>query len=117
AIDSLGNAYADEVLFAAGLHPKTRCNKVDEQQAVRLHGALVQVLTAAIAEIERRQPDLDVKVRDFLKVRNRKGEPCSTCGGRIRTAGVRGHDAFFCPTCQPDSTGRAFVDWRKLNER
>ncbi|HJN72824.1 MAG TPA: hypothetical protein QGF58_02720 [Myxococcota bacterium] len=27
---------------------------------------------------------------------------------------VRGHDAFFCPSCQPDTSGRGFVDWRKL---
>ena len=42
------------------------------------------------AVIAERQPALDEKVRDFLRVRNRKGQPCPRCGTTIRAAGVRG---------------------------
>ena len=113
AVDSFGNAYADETLHAAGLHPKRRCSELTADEVAKLHGAIVKTLTDATAEVERRQPELDEKVRDFLSVRNRKGEPCPVCGTSIRAAGVRGHDAFFCPTCQPDPKARGFVDWRK----
>jgi len=114
ALDSLGNAYADEVLWEAGLHPKTPANRLDSDAIVRLHAAIPKVLRDAVAQLERRRPALDVKLRDFLAVRNKHGQPCVRCGTTIRRAGVRGHDTFFCPTCQPDVSGRGLVDWRKL---
>lgn len=113
ALDSLGNAYADEVAFRAKLHPKAWVSKLSEAQLVALHAAIRDVVREATDEIARREPRLEDKLRDFLQVRNRKGAPCSVCGAAIRTAGVHGHDAYFCPTCQPDGRGAGFVDWRK----
>lgn len=113
ALDSFGNAYADETLWRAGIHPKARGNELDAAQVARLHGAMVQTLRDATAEVARREPAFDEKVRDFLGVRNRKGAPCPTCGTAIRVVGLNGHDAFFCPKCQPDRAGRGFVDWSK----
>ena len=84
---------------------------------MRLHTAMVAVLSEARRLVAERKPLLDEKVRDFLRVRNRKGEPCVVCETPIRAAGVRGHDAFFCPTCQPEKRARGFVDWSKLRER
>lgn len=112
-LDSFGNCYADEALFAAGIHPKARVAELSPEQTQRLHGAMVQVLTEANAHIARANPPLEDKLRDFVKVRNRAGEPCPVCGSTVRAAGVLGHDAFFCPQCQPDQKGRGFVDWRK----
>lgn len=112
ALDALGNAYADEVLWAAGIHPKARVSELSEADLDRLHDALVRVLSEAGAEIQRRAPSLDEKLRDFLHVRGRKGAPCDRCGKPIRVAGVLGHDAYFCAVCQPDRAGRGFVDWR-----
>jgi formamidopyrimidine-DNA glycosylase len=110
ALDSLGNAYADEVLFEAGIHPKTWCRSLSHDDAVRLHDAIVQVMTEAVAEVARRDEPTEVKVRDFLKVR-RKPE-CPRCGSKIRKAGVRSMDAYFCPRCQP-ATREGLVDWIK----
>lgn len=114
AIDALGNAYADEVLFAAGIHPKAWMYKLDEDALGRLHAALVNVLGEAVATIRARKPPLPDKVRDFLKVRNKAGQPCPRCGVKLRRAGVRGYDAHFCPRCQPDPRGSSIVDWSKL---
>ncbi len=113
ALDSLGNAYADEVLFEAGIHPKTFCRSISHDDGVRLHDAIVRVMTEAVAEIEGRAEPIDVKVRDFLKVRRK--ETCPRCGGKIRTAGVRGMDAWFCPRCQPASRP-GFVDWTRAGK-
>lgn len=111
-LDSMGNAYADEVLFAAGIHPKTRTNKLSDEDLEALHKAIVNVLTHARDEIARREPALHEKIRDFLRVRNRKGEPCPVCGTKIRSVGVRGFDAYLCPDCQPDQSG-GFINWRR----
>jgi formamidopyrimidine-DNA glycosylase len=110
ALDTIGNAYADEILFEAGIHPKTWCRSIDHEGALRLHEAIVSVMKAAIDEVARRDEPIDVKVRDFLKVRLK--DVCPRCGSKLRTAGVKGMDAFFCPTCQP-ATRPGFVDWRK----
>ena len=110
ALDSLGNAYADEVLFEAGIHPKTFCRSLSHEDGVRLHDAIVKVMQEAVAEVAERAEPIDVKVRDFLKVRLR--EVCPRCGSKIRKAGVKGMDAYFCPQCQP-ATRAGFVDWRK----
>ncbi|MES2638154.1 MAG: DNA-formamidopyrimidine glycosylase family protein [Myxococcota bacterium] len=112
-IDSFGNAYADETLWEAGIYPKATVGTLSSDQLDRLHAAMVKVLRDARDEIARRDPPLDEKVRDFLAVRNRGGEPCPRCGTKIRSAGVHGHDAFFCPVCQPDDKGRGVVDWRR----
>ena len=112
ALDAMGNAYADEALFEARIHPKTFVRSLSAEEIDRLHDAIVTVLAEASAEVARRAPPLDEKVRDFLKVRNRHGKPCPRCGSTIRKAGVHGHDAFFCPTCQPDERGSAIVDFR-----
>jgi formamidopyrimidine-DNA glycosylase len=113
ALDSLGNAYADEVLFEAGIHPKTFCRKLSHDDAVRLHDAIVRVMQEAVAEVAGRAEPIEVKIRDFLKVRRK--ETCPRCGSKIRTAGVRGMDAWFCPRCQP-ATRAGLVDWTRTGK-
>lgn len=109
----IGNAYADEILFEAGLHPKTLCSKLDAAAIKLWYESIGRVLDAACREVRWRGEPIEVKVRDFLKVRNRAGEPCPRCGTTIRRAGVRGFDAFFCPKCQPVQ-GKTFIDWSKI---
>jgi len=113
ALASLGNAYADEVLFAAGIHPKTFCYKLDAAAVDALYAAIGRVLAEAIAEIRGRNEPPEVKVRDFLKVRGRDGRPCLVCGTTIRAVRVGDGDACFCPRCQPE-TRKLFVTWSKL---
>jgi formamidopyrimidine-DNA glycosylase len=116
ALASIGNAYADEILFAAGIHPKTFCRKLEPAAVDALYGAIGRVLSEAIAEIRRRNEPPEVKVRDFLKVRGRDGKPCYVCGTTIRAVRVGDGDACFCPTCQPE-TRKLFVSWSGLNQR
>jgi formamidopyrimidine-DNA glycosylase len=113
ALDSIGNAYADEILFEARLHPKTFCRSLSHDDAVRLHDAIVTVMREAVDQVARRGEPIDVKVRDFLKVRLR--DVCPRCGAKVRKAGVRGMDAYFCPHCQP-ATRSGLVDWTKTGK-
>ena len=113
ALASIGNAYADEILFAAKLHPKTFCNKLLPEDVDRLFAAVRDTLAWAIHEIETRAQPIEIKVRDFLKVRGRAGQRCLVCDTVIRRVRVGRDDACFCPTCQPTQR-KLFVDFSKL---
>jgi formamidopyrimidine-DNA glycosylase len=112
ALDAMGNAYADEVLWEAQIHPKTFVKTLSDKEIDRLHDAIVKVLGEARQVIATRKPALDEKLRDFLKVRGRHGDACPRCGTTIRAAGVHGHDANFCPQCQPTTRKSGIVSWR-----
>ncbi|TGK11594.1 DNA-formamidopyrimidine glycosylase [Leptospira fletcheri] len=109
----LGNAYSDEILFDAKIHPKTPCHRLSSEDKHRLYGSIRKVLADSIDYIRKKKAPLDFKVRDHVKVRNRKNEPCPNCGTKIRRANVLGHDSFFCPVCQP-MAGEQFIDWNRL---
>lgn len=112
---SIGNAYADEILFDAGIHPKTFVGKLTLEELDRLHRSIVSVMRWGTAEVEKADQPIQVKVRDHMKVRNRKGEPCPRCGTTLRREGVRGYDVFFCPKCQP-ATRKLFINWERVRE-
>jgi formamidopyrimidine-DNA glycosylase len=113
ALASVGNAYADEILFAAGIHPKTRVGQLQPAELEVLYQQIGRVLRDAIAEIGRRGEPIDHKVRDFLQVRGRRGKPCPRCGTTLRAVRVLDGDACFCPRCQPARRSQ-FIDWQKL---
>ena len=114
-LSAIGNAYADEILFEAGIHPKTFMTRLTPGDVDRLYDAIREVIGWGIRKVEEAGQPIHVKVRDHMKVRNRKGEPCPRCGTTIRREGVRGHDVFFCPRCQPASR-KSFIDWRGAPE-
>lgn len=109
-MSSIGNAYADEILFDAGIHPKTFVAGLTSADIERLYGAIRRVMQWGMEEVRKAAQPIHVKVREHMKVRYRKGEPCPRCGTTIRREGVRGHDVFFCPKCQPASR-KLFIDW------
>ena len=100
ALDALGNAYADEALFAAGIHPKTWVRSLGEEDLARLHRAIPEVLGGAARTIADRAPATDEKLRDFLAVRNRHKTPCPRCGTPIRKMRAAGRGTYICPSCQ-----------------
>jgi formamidopyrimidine-DNA glycosylase len=112
-LSSIGNAYADEILFDAGIHPKTFVSSLGEGDLTRLYWSILSVLRSGAERVREAQQPIHVKVRDHMKVRNRKGEPCPRCGTTIRREGVRGHDVYFCPRCQ-SATRSHFIDWKSL---
>ena len=113
ALASIGNAYADEILFAARIHPKTFCHRLRPEEVGLLFAAISHTLDHAIAEIASRGRPIDEKVRDFLAVRGRARQPCRVCGTILRSVRVGAGDACFCPACQPTER-KLFVDFRNL---
>ncbi|OGO49917.1 MAG: hypothetical protein A2148_07715 [Chloroflexi bacterium RBG_16_68_14] len=102
-VAGVGNAYADEILFAARLHPYRKRTTLSDDDIERLHQAMGKVFawaTPMVAEQMREELNYEER-RDFLKIHRKGGEPCPVCGTRISeiTAGQR--ITNFCRNCQP----------------
>lgn len=111
-LSAVGNAYADEILFSARIHPKSPCNRLSPEEKDAFYSAIREVLAWGISEVTGAGRPTEEKVRDHMRVRNRAGSPCPVCGTTIRKAGVLGFDAFFCPGCQKPKTEQ-FIDWSR----
>ena len=102
-VAGIGNAYADEILFAAGLHPYRKRTTLSDDDIARLYQSMQKVFAWATPIVaEQMQDELNYEERrDFLKIHRRGGEPCPVCGTRISeiTAGQR--ITNFCRNCQP----------------
>jgi len=104
----LGNIYTDEALFRARVHPLRIGSTLSPKEAGALHRAIRGVLKEAIGH--RGTTATDGRYRDGkgrsgkfqfrLKVYQRRGEPCSCCGAKIRSVTIGGRTAHFCPRCQ-----------------
>ncbi|MBM3945642.1 MAG: hypothetical protein FJ317_09195 [SAR202 cluster bacterium] len=102
AITGIGNAYADEVLFEAEIYPFKKRTKLSDDELRRLHGALHPVMRAAIKELQGRVGEnIHVKIRDFLKVHNKGGQPCPRCGNAISEVTANQRITSYCRRCQP----------------
>jgi formamidopyrimidine-DNA glycosylase len=107
ALAGLGNIYADEALFAAGLHPQRPAAGLSDSEVRRLHGAIRRVLTAALTDRGASFSDyVDASGREGrhqfrVKVFRRTGQPCYVCGREIARVKVAGRSTHFCPKCQP----------------
>ncbi len=98
----IGNAYADEILWQAGLYPFRRRPSLDEEEVARLYASLRSTLADAIETLRQRVGDqIDVEVRDFLAVHGRGGEPCPRCGSAISQVTRQRRTTSFCRQCQP----------------
>jgi formamidopyrimidine-DNA glycosylase len=109
ALDSLGNVFADAVMFDAGIHPKTSCHELTHEQALRLHDAIARTVKNAVDEAAQCDGDesLDVKARGVLRARMKS--TCPRCGSGVRTIAIRAMEARYCPHCQPAGKSRPIV--------
>ncbi len=106
-VAGVGNIYADEALFLAGVHPLRRADGLRRAEVARLRDSIVTVLEQGIRN---RGTSFDTyrdghgnKGSNQLAVRvyQRDGEPCPRCGTAIRRTVVGQRSAHFCPNCQP----------------
>lgn len=93
----LGNVYSDEVLFQAGVHPRTPVAVLDGAARARLFRAMRQVLRSAIeadADPARFPPR-------FLAPHRQVGAACPRCGGTVNRVQLGGRSSYLCERCQP----------------
>lgn len=110
----VGNIYANEALFAAGLDPSRPASSITPEEAARLHGHVVRILQAAI-------DSEGTTIRNYqtgtgqpgnfqleLHVYGREGQPCTQCGtALVGTHAIDARITVFCWRCQPGRDGRA----------
>ncbi|WP_295823357.1 DNA-formamidopyrimidine glycosylase family protein [uncultured Microbacterium sp.] len=97
----IGNAYSDEILFAARLSPTAHASALTDAEVTRLYDALHDTLATAVAE-RRGVPIAQQKAAKVaaMKVHGRTGEPCPGCGGVVEDIpGTKGAGQW-CPSCQ-----------------
>lgn len=101
-IAGIGNAYSDEILFNAGIHPFTKISTLPETRRGELFDAMRDTLhwAAEIAETEIEQK-IDRKPREFLNVHRKGGEPCPRCESPISEVAPNRRVTSFCRNCQP----------------
>ena len=94
-IRGIGNAYADEILWKAGISPLSISNKIPEIKIRALSKAIPAVLNAAIKQIRKKNPDIiSGEVRDFLKIHNSKRQQSPT-GGKIVSKMLNGRITYY----------------------
>ena len=105
-VAGIGNIYAAEALWRAGIHPRRSGNRISHARLTALTDAVQEVLAEAIAAG-------GTTLRDFatpdgnsgyfaveLNVYGKQGEPCGKCGAVIRAAVIGGRTTAWCPRCQ-----------------
>ncbi|KRC46180.1 MULTISPECIES: bifunctional DNA-formamidopyrimidine glycosylase/DNA-(apurinic or apyrimidinic site) lyase [unclassified Nocardioides] len=107
-ISGVGNIYADEALWRAGLHGERPGDRLTRVQAVSLLGHAREVMTAALAQGGTSFDALYVNVNGesgyfdrSLHAYGREGEACDRCGTPIRRVAFMNRSSYFCPKCQP----------------
>jgi len=106
-IAGVGNIYADEALFRAGVHPRRPAGKLSGEQYERLRESVIAALNAGIdargASIDdfRHVDGVRGSFQDQFLVHLREGEPCGQCGAPIVKMVVGGRGTYVCETCQP----------------
>jgi formamidopyrimidine-DNA glycosylase len=105
-LHGVGNIYADEALFRAGIRPRRAAGRLTSDELNRLHAALQQVLAKAIQLGGSSVSDyVDADgVRGFFqlehKVYGRAGERCTVCNTPLKKLTVGGRTTVYCPHCQ-----------------
>lgn len=111
-VAGVGNIYADEALFRAGIHPARPAESLTDDEAARLHGTLRGALQTGIehegASINwYRKPDGDKgSSQNHFFVYGRAEQPCLHCGAQINKIRVAQRGTHFCPNCQPEPPAR-----------
>lgn len=110
-IAGIGNAYSDEILWAAKFSPYALTAKLTDEQVARLWAALHEILDAAIARsVGQEAANLKGEKKTGLHVHGRAGQACEVCGDTIAEVSFADKAFQYCPTCQ--TGGKPLADRR-----
>jgi len=102
----VGNIYANEVLFNAGIHPARPASSLKSSERRKLTSSVKSTLNAAlkmggttISDFRNANGEPGF-FQQVLSVYQREDEPCTACGSKIKKIVLSGRSTFYCPTCQ-----------------
>jgi formamidopyrimidine-DNA glycosylase len=115
-VAGLGNIYATDALFLAGINPKTSTQDVNLEMGKKLLKSSNQILKEGIKNRGSTLPDkmyVDIfgksgNQQNFFKIYGKK--TCPNCKGKVDFEKINGRGTYFCPTCQPESKADAKTD-------
>ncbi|HYU98083.1 MAG TPA: DNA-formamidopyrimidine glycosylase family protein [Pyrinomonadaceae bacterium] len=100
----IGNAYSDEILFAAQLSPVKLTQRLTSDELERLYSATRTTLTDWVERLRKETgggfPEGVTAFREGMAVHGRFKEPCRRCGARIQRIRYASNETNYCPTCQ-----------------
>ena len=102
-VAGLGNIYAAEALFRAGIDPRRAMGSLGKARIARLHGAIVMVMSGAVEsvyELYSKPGNFIEAERQTLMVYGREGEGCRVCGRAVLRVAQGGRSTYFCGRCQ-----------------
>lgn len=105
-VAGIGNIYASEILFHAGVRPMRRGHRLRREDGERIAAAIPRVLGDALARRGTSFSDYFDSdgtpggFQEMLAVFDREGSPCRRCRARIRRRAHGGRSSFYCPRCQ-----------------
>jgi formamidopyrimidine-DNA glycosylase len=111
-VAGVGNIYADEALFRAGIHPLRPAQRLTRAQCAALRDGVIASLEAGIAAKGASiddfvHPDgVRGSFQDRFLVHRREGEPCPVCGRPVRKLRAAGRGTYVCERCQPRPRAR-----------
>lgn len=115
-VSGIGNAYSDEILYAAQLSPIALTQKLKPEEWERLFTATQETLTGWMerlrGEAKKRFPEKVTAFRPEMAVHGRYGEPCPRCGEKIQRIRYADNETNYCPLCQ---TGGKLLADRSLS--
>jgi formamidopyrimidine-DNA glycosylase len=112
-VSGIGNIYADEALWRAGIHGTRLASTLTRRQLATLLDAAAEVMGEALAQGGTSFDSLYVNVNGqsgyfdrSLDAYGREGRPCRRCGAVMRREKFMNRSSFFCPKCQPPPRSR-----------
>lgn len=115
-LSGIGNAFSDEILWQAQMSPVKRTAQLSDEEAVRLHEAVVESLTVWTQRLrDDVGDDWPKKVTAFrpdMAVHGKYGEPCPRCGSPVQRIVYASNETNYCATCQ---TGGKLLADRSLS--
>jgi formamidopyrimidine-DNA glycosylase len=100
----IGNAYSDEILFAAQLSPIKLTQKLTAEEIERLFSAIRTTLTQWVERLREEAgagfPEGVTAFRKAMAVHGRYKEPCPRCGSKVQRIRYASNETNYCPTCQ-----------------
>ena len=104
----IGNIYANDALFLAGIHPQTSAKKVPRPKVKKLYISLISIMQQSVLaggstarDNKYLRPDGTKGLNQFFfRVYQRAGQPCLKCAAIIKRISLGGRGTFFCPKCQ-----------------